>query len=93
MNPSCRALRAPLFFAALSGLAAAAPADPPPQAPAQPVCREAVVSPVSGHAECVDPPGAPVEQPQRKDMNCVRAKPDEPVRCPDQGTAPDAAPR
>ena len=28
-----------------------------------PPCKEADVNPVSGHAECVDPPGAPVDPP------------------------------
>jgi Protein of unknown function (DUF2380) len=44
--------------AALAREAAAAPA-PTPAVP----CKEAVVNPVSGHAECVRPPGAPVDPP------------------------------
>lgn len=84
-----------LVFAVLAAPAMAALADPPPQPPPEPVCREAVVSPVSGHAECVNPRGAPVEQAHRKDMRCARARPDEPVRCPDEPAAPaqNAAPR
>jgi hypothetical protein len=39
------------------------PSAPPP-ATAQ--CKEAVVSPVSGFAECVDPRGAPVAPPPRR---------------------------
>ena len=40
----------------------------PPAADSQPAakpvhCRTAVVNPVSRHAECVDPPGAPVAEP------------------------------
>jgi hypothetical protein len=35
------------------------PTQPQPTPPA--TCKEAVVSPVSGHAECVDPRGAPVD--------------------------------
>lgn len=31
--------------------------------PAPPQCRVAVVNPVSGYAECVEPRGAPVDQP------------------------------
>jgi len=41
----------------------AAPSAPPP-ATAQ--CKEAVVSPVSGFAECVDPRGAPVAPPPKR---------------------------
>ncbi|HEX2790159.1 MAG TPA: hypothetical protein VHN17_06990 [Steroidobacteraceae bacterium] len=37
---------------------------PPPPATAQ--CKEAVVSPVSGFAECVDPRGAPVAPPPKR---------------------------
>lgn len=33
------------------------------QATAQPMCKVADVNPVSGHAECVDPRGAPVDPP------------------------------
>ena len=33
-------------------------------------CLEALVNPVNGHAECVRPPGAPVEQPRREDFPC-----------------------
>jgi len=35
------------------------PTPPQPEPPA--TCKEAVVSPVSGYAECVDPRGAPVD--------------------------------
>jgi hypothetical protein len=35
-----------------------------PQPPA--TCKEAIVSPVSGHAECVDPRGAPVDPPPQR---------------------------
>jgi hypothetical protein len=36
------------------------PKAPPPKAAR---CEEAVVNPVSGYAECVKPPGAPVDPP------------------------------
>jgi hypothetical protein len=46
--------------------AAAAPSPTLPAATA--ICKEAVVSPVSGFAECVDPRGAPVAPaPKRPD--------------------------
>jgi hypothetical protein len=35
-----------------------------------PQCLEAVVNPVSGHAECVNPAGAAVQQPHRGDVPC-----------------------
>jgi hypothetical protein len=35
-----------------------------------PKCLEAIVNPVSGHAECVNPRGAPVEQPRLVDLPC-----------------------
>jgi hypothetical protein len=41
-----------------------AAADPPPN-PKPPLCKVATVSPVSGYAECIDPPGAPVPPPDR----------------------------
>lgn len=51
----------------LLGLALGAAADPPPPAEpaktAPPKCEEALVSPVSGYAVCVKPPGAPVDPP------------------------------
>jgi hypothetical protein len=69
--------RSPYISVALLGCAiasAAAPAPtpqtpdassaPPPPATAQ--CKEAVVSPVSGFAECVDPRGAPVAPPPKR---------------------------
>jgi hypothetical protein len=34
--------------------------------PATALCKEAVVSPVSGFAECVDPRGAPVAPPPKR---------------------------
>ncbi len=40
-----------------------APSAPPP---ATALCKEAVVSPVSGFAECVDPRGAPVAPPPKR---------------------------
>ncbi|MDB5974833.1 MAG: hypothetical protein JWR07_1593 [Nevskia sp.] len=46
----------------------AAPAQDKPTAPQK--CLEALVNPVSGHAECVRPPGAPVEQMRRADLPC-----------------------
>ena len=46
----------------------AAPAQDQPASP--PKCLEALVSPVSGHAECVRPFGAPVEQIRRADLPC-----------------------
>jgi hypothetical protein len=39
-------------------------ANPPPPASVQ--CKQAVVSPVSGFAECVDPRGAPVAPPPKR---------------------------
>jgi len=29
-------------------------------------CRVAEVHPITGHLECVDPPGAPIEQPKKR---------------------------
>jgi len=55
-----------LLGTAISGRAGAALAGETPEAsaPASAVlCKEAVVNPVSGHAECVRPPGAPVAPP------------------------------
>jgi len=37
-----------------------------PPSPASAQCKQAVVSPVSGFAECVDPRGAPVAPPPRR---------------------------
>lgn len=34
-------------------------------------CLEALVNPVSGHAECVIPAGAAVTQPHREDVPCA----------------------
>jgi hypothetical protein len=60
---------------ALLVCAIASPAPPAPQAPASPSApappptaqfKEAVVSPVSGFAECVDPRGAPVAPPPKR---------------------------
>jgi hypothetical protein len=60
---------------ALAALALAAAAAEPPTQPAPapsgltpPVCQEALVNPVSGHAECVRPYGAPVEQVKRSEL-------------------------
>jgi hypothetical protein len=55
-----------LLGAAISGRAGAALSSETPEArdPAAAVlCKEAVVNPVSGYAECVRPPGAPVAPP------------------------------
>jgi len=55
-----------LLGTAISGRAGAALSSETPEAsaPASAVlCKEAVVNPVSGHAECVRPPGAPVAPP------------------------------
>jgi hypothetical protein len=55
-----------LLSAAISGRAGAALSSETPEAgaPAPAVlCKEAAVNPVSGHAECVRPPGAPVDPP------------------------------
>ncbi|HUI62914.1 MAG TPA: hypothetical protein VLX90_21980 [Steroidobacteraceae bacterium] len=49
-----------LFTGVVFALVAPVAADDPPAS--QP-CHVAVVSPVSGFAECVDPRGAPVAQP------------------------------
>jgi len=45
--------------------AVALPSDAPAATPAAPpaLCKEAMVNPVSGHAECVRPLGAPVDPP------------------------------
>lgn len=95
MIQSCRNARALLALLVLAAPAGAVPADPPqsPSPPQPPACREAVVSPVSGHAECVAPRGAPVEQPQRKDLPCIRRKPDEATPCADDAQAKNPAPR
>ena len=53
----------------LSAAAAQAPnpaASSPAPATARAKCREAVVSPVSGFAECVKPRGAPVAPPPKR---------------------------
>jgi hypothetical protein len=61
-----------LLGCAIASAAAPAPAPPPPDAssapplPATTQCKEAVVSPVSGFAECVDPRGAPVAPPPKR---------------------------
>ena len=55
-----------LLSTAISGRAGAALSSETPEAraPAPVVpCKEAVVNPISGHAECVRPPGAPVDPP------------------------------
>jgi hypothetical protein len=55
-----------LLMGAACGLSQRACAqDEAAKAPAAPVqhCEVAVVSPVTGYAECVEPRGAPVEQP------------------------------
>ena len=70
-------LRSLYISAALLGCAiafAGAPAPAAPQTPDAPsapppataLCKEAVVSPVSGFAECVDPRGAPVAPPPKR---------------------------
>jgi len=55
-----------LVAAATSSRSGAAPpsetSDATTTAPAA-VCKEAIVNPVSGYAECVQPPGAPVDPP------------------------------
>jgi hypothetical protein len=74
--PHMPALAAVLVMLLLAVLRAVA-AEPGAQVPdrAAPAgaqrCLEAVVNPVSGHAECVNPPGAAVEQPQRQDVPCT----------------------
>lgn len=62
-----------LLGCAIASAGAPAPATTPPtQAtpdappPARAQCKEAVVSPVSGFAECVDPRGAPVAPPPKR---------------------------
>jgi hypothetical protein len=40
-------------------------APPAGQAAAAPKCRKAVVNPVTGHAICLEPKGAPVDPPER----------------------------
>jgi hypothetical protein len=64
-----------LLGCAIVSAAAPAPAPAPvPQTPDTPTapppataqCKEAVVSPVSGFAECVDPRGAPVAPPPKR---------------------------
>jgi hypothetical protein len=49
-------------------VAIALTSDPPETPPATPpaICKEAVVNPVSGQAECVQPLGAPVAPPPRR---------------------------
>jgi len=56
------------WLTAASAQAPAPAAPSPTPAAATAVCKEAVVSPVSGFAECVDPRGAPVAPaPKRPD--------------------------
>jgi hypothetical protein len=52
-------------LAAADPPAASAPPAPPAavRTPVAPTCLEAIVSPVSGFAECVNPRGAPVAAP------------------------------
>jgi hypothetical protein len=49
----------------LCGISRALSSDAPKSTVAAPaaLCKEAIVNPVSGHAECVDPLGAPVDPP------------------------------
>lgn len=61
-------LSAPLWlpvatYAADEGKQAAETSDTPPK------CLEAAVNPVTGFAVCVNPTGAPVEQPPRESFN------------------------
>ncbi len=50
-------------YGALLRAVADDPAPPAPATPPPPKCEEALVSPVSGYAVCVKPPGAPVDPP------------------------------
>jgi hypothetical protein len=52
-----------LLAAAISGHSALSSESPEAKAPAAAVCKEAIVNPVSGYAECVSPLGAPVDPP------------------------------
>jgi hypothetical protein len=52
-----------LTLCAACGKAGNAPPAAAPAAAAPPKCEEALVSPVSGYAVCVKPPGAPVDPP------------------------------
>lgn len=63
-----------LVFTMLAGALRAADGTPLPKQPQPPAtCKEAVVSPVSGHAECVNPRGAPVDPPPQRPNAPARA--------------------
>ena len=55
-----------LLAALLTSCALAAGTEEPAPAPAAPRCEVAVVSPVSGFAECVQPRGVPVAPPPKR---------------------------
>jgi hypothetical protein len=58
----------------LGACAARAPSQAQSQPAAPPKCEVAIVSPVSGNAECVRPRGAPVDPPPpRPDARCAPA--------------------
>ncbi len=50
----------------LTAVAAEAPGEHSGAQPARAICQEAVVSPVSGYAECVKPRGAAVAPPPKR---------------------------
>jgi hypothetical protein len=53
--------------------------------PARAKCKEAVVSPVTGHADCVRPRGAAVDPPPRSAVPCARDVPGAEKRgCPEK---------
>jgi hypothetical protein len=52
-------------------------AQPRPEAP--PTCEEAMVSPVSGYAECVNPRGAPVDAAPPRPQPTVPAESEEAI--------------
>jgi len=60
LDAGLRSLLAAALFVALLAAGQLARADPPVSPSASTPCLEAIVSPVSGYAECVNPRGAPV---------------------------------
>ena len=59
---ACWALLGTALFG-YSGIASSGDTADAKPAETHALCKMAIVSPVSGHAECVDPPGAPVDPP------------------------------
>lgn len=90
MSVRCRHLMTgPLLAGVMLALCGPVTAGNPPPARQ---CRVAVVSPVSGFAECVDPRGAPVAQPPSRppptQEQCARHPELDVHACPQQAHTP-----